>query len=146
MQQPGWYPDPSGDFETRWWDGSRWTDSVANSGVQFTDALEPPTLPPSEVMLWQQGPLLLTTHRAVVPDPLNRRRTIELQLWMVIGVQVTRDAGQHLRGTGRIAIEVAYPGYGGPRHYVLKGIPDADVVAAMVRKWANRCRRAVSGA
>ncbi len=23
---PGWHPDPSGQYEFRWWDGSRWTE------------------------------------------------------------------------------------------------------------------------
>ena len=25
---PGWYPDPSGQFPTRWWDGRSWTGHV----------------------------------------------------------------------------------------------------------------------
>jgi uncharacterized protein len=29
---PGWYPDPSGANQQRWWDGTRWTDDVAPSG------------------------------------------------------------------------------------------------------------------
>ncbi|HEY1653439.1 MAG TPA: RDD family protein [Acidimicrobiales bacterium] len=26
---PGWYPDPSGQAGTRWWDGARWTEHVS---------------------------------------------------------------------------------------------------------------------
>lgn len=33
----GWYPDPSGRFEMRYWDGSAWTEHVARGGQQFTD-------------------------------------------------------------------------------------------------------------
>jgi hypothetical protein len=36
----GWYPDPSGRFELRYWDGTQWTEHVARGGQQFTD---PPT-------------------------------------------------------------------------------------------------------
>ena len=31
----GWYPDPSGQFEQRYWDGSTWTDHVARGGEQL---------------------------------------------------------------------------------------------------------------
>jgi hypothetical protein len=33
----GWYNDPSGRFELRYWDGSTWTEHVARGGQQFTD-------------------------------------------------------------------------------------------------------------
>jgi uncharacterized protein YxjI len=36
----GWYPDPFGRHETRWWDGARWTEHVASHGRQ---AVDPPT-------------------------------------------------------------------------------------------------------
>jgi Protein of unknown function (DUF2510) len=26
---PGWLPDPSGQWQWRWWDGARWTDTTA---------------------------------------------------------------------------------------------------------------------
>ncbi len=37
---PGWQSDPTGRFEHRYWDGSQWTDNVANAGVASTDAYE----------------------------------------------------------------------------------------------------------
>ncbi len=33
----GWYADPSGRFELRYWDGTQWTEHVARGGQQFTD-------------------------------------------------------------------------------------------------------------
>jgi hypothetical protein len=33
----GWYADPSGRFELRYWDGSAWTEHVSRAGQQFTD-------------------------------------------------------------------------------------------------------------
>ncbi|MCU1346223.1 MAG: hypothetical protein JWL70_2489 [Acidimicrobiia bacterium] len=32
----GWYPDPSGRFEMRYWDGNGWTEHVARGGQEFT--------------------------------------------------------------------------------------------------------------
>ncbi|MEY2974063.1 MAG: hypothetical protein RIR49_483 [Actinomycetota bacterium] len=33
----GWYADPSGRFELRYWDGGRWTEHVSRGGNQYTD-------------------------------------------------------------------------------------------------------------
>lgn len=32
-----WYPDPSGRYEHRYWDGTKWTDNVSRAGVMFKD-------------------------------------------------------------------------------------------------------------
>ncbi len=32
-----WYPDPSGRFSWRYWNGSEWTDAVARNGVTYSD-------------------------------------------------------------------------------------------------------------
>ncbi len=37
----GWYGDPSGAFELRYWDGGRWTEHVATGGVQSTSPVPP---------------------------------------------------------------------------------------------------------
>lgn len=52
MTAPGWYPDPTGRFEHRFWDGQRWTDHVGANGQQHVDATGPPqpepvSLPPA---------------------------------------------------------------------------------------------------
>ena len=33
----GWYADPAGRFELRYWDGCTWTEHVSRAGQQFTD-------------------------------------------------------------------------------------------------------------
>jgi hypothetical protein len=33
----GWYPDPSGRFEMRYWDGNAWSEHVSRQGQQYTD-------------------------------------------------------------------------------------------------------------
>ncbi len=44
----GWQPDPSGQHELRYWDGSRWTEHVVDRGVQSVSPLPEaaPVLPP----------------------------------------------------------------------------------------------------
>ncbi len=36
---PGWYPDPEARHELRYWNGTTWTDSVANRGTVTQDPL-----------------------------------------------------------------------------------------------------------
>ena len=36
---PGWYADPAGRFEYRWWDGSAWTDQASRAGQVVHDPL-----------------------------------------------------------------------------------------------------------
>jgi len=38
MTAPGWYPDPHGRAEFRWWDGSVWTASVSRGGQTFVES------------------------------------------------------------------------------------------------------------
>jgi uncharacterized protein DUF2510 len=33
----GWYPDPTGQADQRYWDGNAWTDHVSRAGVQGTE-------------------------------------------------------------------------------------------------------------
>lgn len=41
----GWYPDPLGRFEHRYWDGTRWTDHASRGGRTVADPLDA-TAPP----------------------------------------------------------------------------------------------------
>ncbi len=34
---PGWYTDPAGRYELRYWDGTAWTEHVSRAGQQYTD-------------------------------------------------------------------------------------------------------------
>jgi hypothetical protein len=49
-QAAGWYADPAGRHEHRWWDGATWTDHVADGGVAEVDPL-PTTGPGLDVAL-----------------------------------------------------------------------------------------------
>ncbi|MGZ6807704.1 MAG: DUF2510 domain-containing protein, partial [Mycobacteriaceae bacterium] len=46
---PGWYTDPSGRHEYRYWDGTNWTPGVSDHGVSSTDAPEMRPPPPVDV-------------------------------------------------------------------------------------------------
>ena len=37
MSPPAWFPDPSGRFHYRWWDGSQWTTQVSTDGQHLID-------------------------------------------------------------------------------------------------------------
>ena len=39
--EPAWHPDPTGRHQYRWWDGSAWTDVVADHGIETRDPYEP---------------------------------------------------------------------------------------------------------
>jgi hypothetical protein len=41
-QPSGWYADPAGRHQSRYWDGVQWTDQVADQGIQAVDPLGPP--------------------------------------------------------------------------------------------------------
>jgi uncharacterized protein (AIM24 family) len=42
MTAAAWHPDPTGKHELRYWDGTQWTEHVADAGVQATDPLVAP--------------------------------------------------------------------------------------------------------
>jgi uncharacterized RDD family membrane protein YckC len=59
----GWYRDPSGRFELRYWDGRTWSEHVASYGAMYIDAPRPqatpvafaPVAPPAELPLATLG-------------------------------------------------------------------------------------------
>ena len=56
--QAGWYPDPVGRAPYRWWDGTGWTASVADSAAQPSiDPLWTTTVPPLPPVPPRPGPM-----------------------------------------------------------------------------------------
>ena len=45
----GWYADPIGRYEHRYWDGVSWTENVATAGAQSTDPIVAPARPSVDV-------------------------------------------------------------------------------------------------
>lgn len=61
---PGWYPDPVGDHDRRYWDGSAWTEEIEDSGVIGQATIAPPstvTAPPaaSPRRAWRQPKIIV---------------------------------------------------------------------------------------
>lgn len=47
INPPGWYPDPFGRAQVRWWSGAAWTEHVGTDGQSFTDPpIESPAVVP----------------------------------------------------------------------------------------------------
>ncbi len=67
----GWYPDPGGKHEHRYWDGSQWTDNVADHGRQSVDPL-------------------VGTH---VPTTAHSAEKVQQQVQQRAGVQATGPGG-----------------------------------------------------
>jgi hypothetical protein len=86
-----WYPDPRGGHELRYWDGTAWTDHVADGGQTSVDG--------GGVTETSSEPVLLTLHRAKevrvgVGDPLvnvhltDRRLLLEYLTSMHTGATI----------------------------------------------------------
>ena len=66
---PGWFPDPSGRHQLRWFDGATFSDQVADRGVVSTDpgiAAPPPPPPPSPFALPPPPDQGRRRHRAAI--------------------------------------------------------------------------------
>jgi uncharacterized protein YxjI len=68
---PNWYPDPGGKHEHRYWDGTQWTDDVADHGRQAKDPL-------------------VGTH---VPTTSHSAAQVQQQIQQRAGVQATGTGG-----------------------------------------------------
>ena len=77
--QPGWYDDPSGIADLRWWDGTRWTDATVEDGVPSARPLPVPGRParaaePGVVRVRATGSLL--AEPVLVLDPAGDVRGV----------------------------------------------------------------------
>ncbi len=128
----GWYPDPSGDWQLRWWDGVLWTADVVTGTYRSQEPIGKVPVPAVEQVLWDGEGHRLTTHRLWVHEPGTGRPPEELPLWTIASVDATAS---------RVTMSVAYPGYGGRVTYVIRST-SAPLLGALVHAWANRNRRA----
>ena len=139
---PGWHADPTGDWMVRYWDGAGWTDHVANGVFQTLDPVSMESPPEVEANLWAMGRNFLTTHRIWIDDDYsNNGPASEFKLWMLEPSEVTAAGGRD-RLAADINVTIRYPGYVGRSRWVLRAVPNPHEVAAQIRKWANRNRRA----
>ncbi len=74
----GWYEDPTGRFEHRYWDGTSWSDNVSRAGTQFQDPIaDDPTFEPSVASTERQPvergvPVAASAPTATVPAATGR--------------------------------------------------------------------------
>src|SRR5438067_9769680 len=89
-REPGWYADPTGRHDLRWWDGGGWTDRVAPRGGESVDPyddeatrvdLEPldertiamPPVPPAEATVAMPA---YDATQAMAAEPVYERETV----------------------------------------------------------------------
>lgn len=78
----GWHPDPRGRHEHRYWDGTTWTDHVADAGQMSIDPVDEVSTPiapsgPSRVDLPAVEPAAVAAPAEPEPDPEPARHRAE---------------------------------------------------------------------
>jgi hypothetical protein len=96
INPPGWYPDPFGRAQVRWWSGTAWTEHVGSNGQSFVDPPldAPATVPHAPV---PQAPI----PQAAVAAPKAGHPLSALQRSAIVGVialVVGAAGGYFLRG------------------------------------------------
>lgn len=71
---PGWYPDPAGRHEYRWWDGTTWTDQAASGGRNVVDPVQGPS-------------------HGTVPTVAHRPEQVQRQVQQQAGIQPIAQGG-----------------------------------------------------
>lgn len=140
--QPGWYPDPGGCWDDRWWDGQVWTNGVRTGQSQSEDPYPPLPVNDRTHVIWS-----CPSHVAKLGEEsyrldweavqiLDRRMTTKesIPIWGIRSIEVRISAAQHVRGIGDVVLAVGYSGYFGPSTFVLRGVDDPHSVKAAVRR------------
>lgn len=149
----GWYPDPMGLWDARWWDGVAWHDAVTigrhqdEEPMRGLDALV--ATGPGDGLVWQghrsgdpsHTALYVLTGRALrVYKKTDRPPVDEWLLWKVQAAEPRIKAGQSVRGVGDVTLTIAYAGFAGRSTEVLRGVSEPDRVAALITRYARLAR------
>lgn len=67
----GWFPDPFGRYEHRWWDGQLWTEHVGSAGGQSIDA--PVVAPPTQAVARPASVSPVAVARAPIDKNVQRQ-------------------------------------------------------------------------
>lgn len=134
----GWFADPRGRSDLRYWDGSRWTDHVVTKGVQGVDPLDAPLAPASAALhIEPVGTVIATadTERGPGANPVepDDRQIAEnwARLYLAACVAVMAAADPCVE-TGRTAT--------GAREMMNKR-PQAEISIAHFRRFAEEAER-----
>jgi hypothetical protein len=84
----GWYPDPSGRHEKRFYDGTRWTDHVADGESIGVDPIQPPPASTAQqpLVMQQTEPMVLVPRPSVAGRAATRYKG--WPLWAKIAAPV----------------------------------------------------------
>ncbi|MDP3966845.1 MAG: DUF2510 domain-containing protein [Nocardioides sp.] len=157
---PGWYPDPSDDFEVRWWSGVIWTDHVSTQGWTGVSPLLAEPVPAEEAVVWW-GPdprVRFTTERAYLlhPGPTGWHevvvpwRAVRGASWQPAGHAASPSPGAPGTPLLHVVLRVDPSAVGAavhteaqvPDQLWIPSLVDGARVAAVARMWAARHRRA----
>ena len=157
MVDPGWYPDPMGLWDERWWDGQVWNDAVRTGRHQDVEPLrtaeELIRTAPDDGVLWHgtRGVGMLGNEEYILTgvflrqySRLDRPPELEWPLWTIARADPRFSGGQTVLGVGDVELTVNYAGYQGRSTYVLKNVPDPIRAAALICR-QSRLARMVAG-
>jgi hypothetical protein len=103
----GWYPDPAGTFEQRWWDGQKWSDAVLNAGQQTVSPL-PMGEAPVQASRPEQVQRQLADKAGIVPGSGSGGGTVFTEQVLVVNqkvkfIEVTNQYSVYDQNGGQIA-------------------------------------------
>ncbi|MDP9821335.1 hypothetical protein J2S59_001144 [Nocardioides massiliensis] len=148
LPPPGWYADPSDDFEVRWWSGSVWTDHVSTQGYTGLSPLVLDPVPAEETTVWW-GPeprIRFTTERAYLLHPGPDGWQELVVPWRAVRAAWWQPTAHTTSPTPSPAGPLVHVGLqldqaGLPDQVWIPALPDGARVAAVARMWARRHQR-----
>ena len=153
MADPGWYPDPMGLWDERWWNGNTWDEAVRTGTHQDTEPLRAVEdlirTPPDDGVIWQgtRGVDMIGHEEYVLTgvflrmySRLDRPPEAEWPLWTVARADPRFSAGQTMLGIGDVELTIHYAGYQGRTTQVLKNVPDPIRAAALICRQSRLAR------
>ena len=161
--EPGWQADPTGRHEVRYWDGSSWTEHVADRGEAGVDpfagrnAIEPTPAGVDPNLLWEgekRSLIAAATNGKVVAARYRITRdqiyfdlgmlssnAEQVPMWAVRDIDLKQSPTQKARGIGDLAISVQHSDYTGRPVVVLESIDDPRAVRDLLNGAAETARR-----
>lgn len=168
MAESGWKADPSGEYEVRYWDGSRWTEHVSRDGIQSTDSggeWPPPGTSTAEEVpakqwapdsLWEgerksltaaatggrviTGRYRITREYIYFDAGLVSTKSEQVPLWAVRDVDVKQSLTQKARKVGDVVVRVQHDDYTGRYEVVLESIEEPRAVRDLINSHAQPAR------